>query len=1237
MKKILIILILLIPFLGVSQVSSNQNYIEKIVYLNEYTKAEVSANQNINKITNVEYVDGLGRPIQNVGVNAGGQKQDIITHIAYDDLGRPARQYLPYAKSGNNGTYRASALTETNNFYNSNKYENTLNPYSETFFDNSPLNLTTKVSAPGNAWKEGVANEHTIKKEYKIIQTEDEVYNFSVAINDGIPSLVNNGLYLVGQYPKEVIRTPTLYKLITKNENWKPSDGFNNTIQEFKSFSGKLLLKRTFNNNVKYDTYYVYDNTGRLTFVISPKVDLINGVSNQELSELCYQYRYDIKNRVIEKKIPGKGWESIVYNNLDQPILTQDANLKAANKWLFVKYDGFGRVVYTGIDENNSKTRTQLQAEADAFTTQYEDQTSTTQTYGGTTVKYTNKAYPTSFDKIYTVNYYDNYDFIGLNNIPSNSFLQPLRKFYRDLKGLATGSKVLVLGTNNWISSVSGYDSRGRLIYLESTNDYLGTKDVVETKLDFTGKPLKVKTTHLRNNKTTSTLDVYTYDHMGRVLTLNQCIGDQTMEYSCAEESSITENLSVSGIVSSEKTASKSITVKQATLKSGAVLKIIPSNANTEAIVENVYDELGQLVTKKVGGGLQTVDYAYNIRGWLKSINQDTKNDNDLFNFVLRYNTPTTGTPLFNGNISQTSWGTLNNDKTTKTYTYEYDALNRLTNATDNLGHYTVSNITYDKNGNIETLNRKGHTNTDATTFGLMDKLTYIYDSGNKLLSVTDAINTPLQMKGEFKDGNKTGNDFAYDANGNMLKDLNKGIGEVNGITYNLFNLPIEVQVDKNSNKGTISYIYDASGVKLQKKVHNKTKNTTTITDYAGNYVYENGSLKFFNHAEGYINAENGGYEYVYQYKDHLGNVRLSYQDADNNGSISASTEIVEEKNYYPFGLVHKGYNSTISSLGNSVAKKFGYNGVELEEALGVNLNEMDVRAYDSALARFTSIDPVEHHSQSTFTAFDNNPVFWKDPSGADSESTDDFGGTVDKRSDEFFNGVTFYGGGISFDGEVFSASGFKKNESSGSECPSCKTKEDWFKYYDQLQNTADSMGYDSIETMAYLNDHIVIVYTEKGKILYVNGKVVDLSVNENRLAVFGQFFMPFINVAPQIIARIFGAKSLVSSVSGAKTAARSSSQLARYSGILRDAAKLKGNFGLGRGTASEALELGKAWVGKGYRVSGNGKAWISSDGLRQFRPPTYKSKLGIDQANFQWRNINRGGWQGNGHLDVFK
>ncbi|NGX85367.1 DUF6883 domain-containing protein, partial [Aequorivita sp. KMM 9714] len=126
-----------------------------------------------------------------------------------------------------------------------------------------------------------------------------------------------------------------------------------------------------------------------------------------------------------------------------------------------------------------------------------------------------------------------------------------------------------------------------------------------------------------------------------------------------------------------------------------------------------------------------------------------------------------------------------------------------------------------------------------------------------------------------------------------------------------------------------------------------------------------------------------------YQYKDHLGSVRLSYSDLDLNGAINPNTEIIEESNYYPFGLQQKGYNNNVSPSGNALAQQFKYNGIELEESLDLNLYEMDLRQYDPAIARWTSIDPVTHFNFSTYTAFDNNPVFWADPSGADAETDD--------------------------------------------------------------------------------------------------------------------------------------------------------------------------------------------------------------------------------------------------------
>jgi RHS repeat-associated protein len=131
-------------------------------------------------------------------------------------------------------------------------------------------------------------------------------------------------------------------------------------------------------------------------------------------------------------------------------------------------------------------------------------------------------------------------------------------------------------------------------------------------------------------------------------------------------------------------------------------------------------------------------------------------------------------------------------------------------------------------------------------------------------------------------------------------------------------------------------------------------------------------------------------YRYVFQYKDHLGNVRLSYSDGNLDGAIDPTSEIIEESNYYPFGLKQKGYNNVITG-GNATAQAFKYNGVELNESLGLNLYEMDLRLYDPAIGRFNGIDPVTHHSMGTSVAFDNNPIFWADPSGADAEADDFF------------------------------------------------------------------------------------------------------------------------------------------------------------------------------------------------------------------------------------------------------
>jgi len=360
----------------------------------------------------------------------------------------------------------------------------------------------------------------------------------------------------------------------------------------------------------------------------------------------------------------------------------------------------------------------------------------------------------------------------------------------------------------------------------------------------------------------------------------------------------------------------------------------------------------------------------------------------DLFGFKINYNTAGhEATPLYNGNIAETEWKTKK-DNVLRWYKYGYDALNRITKGISSDGKFDLGSeanpMTYDKNGNILRLYRKGHivqnpNINNPSDYDIMDNLSYYYN-GNQLHSVTDGAVTT-----GFKDGNVSDtdfnttadNDYTYDANGNMLKDANKGI---TAITYNHLNLPTSVTLAG----GTISYIYDATGVKLEKMVTEGT--TITLTKYAGNYLYQGGTLQFFNHPEGYVENDNGTFRYHYQYKDHLGNIRLSYTNSGSAGS--PNVVISEENNYYPFGLNHKGYNDIGNGYGNSVAKKFKFGGKELQDDLigGKNLDWYDfsARNYDPALGRWMNIDPMAElmYSHSPYNFAFNNPVYFVDLDG---------------------------------------------------------------------------------------------------------------------------------------------------------------------------------------------------------------------------------------------------------------
>ena len=369
------------------------------------------------------------------------------------------------------------------------------------------------------------------------------------------------------------------------------------------------------------------------------------------------------------------------------------------------------------------------------------------------------------------------------------------------------------------------------------------------------------------------------------------------------------------------------------------------------------YDNLGRLQSKSLhGSDADRQAYAYNVRGWLTGVS-GTKFTQNLY-----YNTGN-GPAKYNGSISSMTWkaGTAS---TVRGYKFTYDGLNRMLNATygetagisTNANRFSENVTGYDKNGNIKSLQRYGQ--TGASAYGLLDNLTFTLN-GNQLSRVDDAVMASAYGGGfEFKDGVKQVGEYTYDANGNLTKDLNKGITD---IQYNCLNLPSAVTFSDGS---TITYVYAADGTKLR-TVH-KIGGATTTTDYCGNVVYENGAQKLLITEEGYITLSDN--KYYYYLKDHQGNNRVV---------INQSGAVEETNHYYLFGGVFASSTST---------QPYKYNSKEYDTKKGLNWYDYGARHYDAVLGRFMTVDPLaeKYYSESLYTYCYSNPINCIDPNGKD-------------------------------------------------------------------------------------------------------------------------------------------------------------------------------------------------------------------------------------------------------------
>ena len=854
-----------------------------------------------NYITDITFYDGLGYPSQivNVGASPAGNR-NIVTPIVYDRMRRSdSVLFLPYASATVNTIREESSPLQGQSSFYGTLYGASESSHAKTrrVYEPSELNRISQEHKPGSAY----TNKH-VSYSYET-NDENEVYDLIADLETGALS-ASGPFYLAGHLFKDVV-----------------TDEDGNTFTTYTDDEGKLIMERRGTDN---ETYYVYDDRGFLSWVITPAGSALLSYSTNwsktstNAVNYCYVYSHDYRGNITEKSIPGAGTSEYVYDKGGRLVLERDANLKEKNRWIYHVYDNIGREIECNLVQGTaSVTRASAQSNYNNLSIN----NSYPQLGGGTPdtppsvvgnftlvcklsqTRFGGGVYRTASStqtSSFTVPSY--LAFSPVSGVAESADLDDVKvvgyKLYEKI-ALLDGSENGNAGSGNtsYIERAFHYDRKGRVMQVVEKNSTGGISRT-STKYDFRGNILAVNENHSAGSLTITKGTTYSYDQRGRMLS---------------------ERVSINGV--------------------------------EKATVNYSYDALGNLTGKSYGNGV-TDNLQYNIQGW-GTVSQTVKGSETLYSQRLRYYDAEKGSGLYNGNISE--WRIQQGTNAASTYRYGYDGLGRLTTSSRYAGSGTSATnswcergIDYDLNGNIVTLQRFGSNSITAE-----DDLSYSYN-GNRLVGLTGSSR-----------GAELNASYSYDAGGNMLYDGRRGLG----ISYNILNLPAKVveKTGATAADGAVKaeYLYSADGIKQR------------VVDGAGSngYLYL-GTLVLSKSGESYslastgfgggriIGTANSSCLAYYYGTDHLGSVRVI---TDGSGSV------VERNDYYPMGM----RTSTGNSYPQLTTNLYKYNGKEVQTVGGLGFTDYGARMYDDFTGRWFVPDPLaeKYASMSPYMYCGGNPI----------------------------------------------------------------------------------------------------------------------------------------------------------------------------------------------------------------------------------------------------------------------
>lgn len=923
-RRYSLILFLLLIMANRGMLLSQDNYIVSVVPLDassqiDFPDGKLPADNGVRTRTAIQYYDGLGRPVENIAYGITPQREDLVGVTQYNGLHRTDKQWLPVSLK-TNGEFQnvSSVMTQAESSYSDAR------PFTEFGYESSALDRVTQRFRPGESWE-----SHPSRTDCLLNGSSDKVRKYGV-VSDGTigvsigECLQNNGeMYAVG----------SLYKTVTYDE-----DGI--MLTTFTDKSGRKILERRIHDDKIMgatdvsDTYYVYDELGRLRYILPYGAPAGNSemLKNNALKNFAYCYLYDDRDNLIYKRMPGCEPQFMVYDATNRLVLKQDGNQRQTNSWTLYAYDSIGRNLYEAEIQNNRTHSYLVSAFADKWQVEHFSN-SRQPRYLGTT-GYASTIMGNRDARIFTVRYYDTYNFLYLPlgaGVDRNELMYSPKSGYGiqhgSAVGLLTGMRIYNLSDNTYTTVAYYYDHNGRIIQKRGTRNF-GGYDIVYIKYNFDGTIAQQLSECGTSDDITTEHYVYDYDHAGRVKSVSYQLNDDSDIVLCSYS----------------------------------------------------YDESGRLKEKRRHNGGDVIRYSYDMRNSLTEIQSRVFSEKLFYADSIEAGV----TARYNGNISAAYFTHAGVDHK---FAYYYDDMNRFIESKIIIPSGKRNNefVAYDSRGNIYFLQRYSEGR-------MIDDLEYTYGYyTGKLESIHDHVGCSHSYGvKEYHDHDNRGSvDMKYDSNGNLVYDTDRGIAQ---IKYNIFNLPDTIWF---SNGNRIVNYYDAMGRKYRSIYYTVIQTAIVpvdevvhygfdsdlidyrIIEYEGNIENVRNSMgdtirRVYN-PEGYVEGgvhhgirDNNSVfwdpSYYYFHKDHLGNNCAVW-----SGSFNS---VVQRMLYYPSGLP-----MSLSQEQSEQNRK--YNGKEYIEAYGYDMYDYGFREYYATIGRFTSVDPLaeKYPHMSPYTYAGNNSI----------------------------------------------------------------------------------------------------------------------------------------------------------------------------------------------------------------------------------------------------------------------